>query len=828
MVMAPPSRSGQQLAQRQPTWISTKCRQLGWRSWATTKTGSVPTRTTRRTCYPKQDLQMVNDTNGRFGLKLLGGAPPSPKSPVVNISKHTLSDNEIKVLDKGLSYVPTNNPDNFTIRAERYQFFRKVRLKYFFRNSEPKVQSSVTGLRPPSTFVPYNSAMSHKILAFEEVVWRDVQLLLGTKTYVRYNTSKDEKAALQSLANNDQVVIKPADKGGAIVVQDMSSYKSEILHQLNDGVSYQLLRADPSKAIALEILEITKAGLELGFLSELEFNFLNQKHPRLDTIYTIPKIHKSLTNPPGRPIVSGCGSILEPLGKYIDFFLKPLAESTPTFLRDTMHTINIVEKSPFDPELQRLATCDVMSLYTSIPQQEALNVITRCLQQRPAPVQVPTEFIVSLLRIAMTKNFFIFKNKFYIQTSGVAMGAPFAPDVAILYMAAFEEDTILNPVNPFRDQLGLWMRYIDDILMIWNGDRDDLMSFFTWLNHQSDFLKFTIESDNHRIHFLDLTIYEDAGALLTKLYRKPAERNSLLLYDSHHPRALRDNLPFGQFLRIRRNCSDREHYLMESDELTNRLLARGYPRRLIKQSRKRAWFYPREELLFPNNNRNQQEERMVCVTAFNTKSNQIKRIINHHWQLISDDINQPSIPLHAFKKAKSVKDFVVRSLLSTPQDPTITTLWNLPPVTGHSKCGNCKACETTIQGKEFHHDQLKIQLKAQTNCNSANVIYAILCPCQQIYIGQTQQKIKARILQHMSRIRCGVQGAPLVEHFSASLHPPDSLRWVVIEKATLGPRGGNISSILNTRELEWMFFFNSIDKGLNEHDSSFSQLATLT
>lgn len=56
---------------------------------------------------------------------------------------------------------------------------------------------------------------------------------------------------------------------------------------------------------------------------------------------------------------------------------------------------------------------------------------------------------MSLLEIAMTKKNFVFKNYFFFQTKGVAMGARFAPDVANLYMDSYTymELSVLFPVT---------------------------------------------------------------------------------------------------------------------------------------------------------------------------------------------------------------------------------------------------------------------------------------------------------------------------------------------------------------------------------------------
>lgn len=98
-----------------------------------------------------------------------------------------------------------------------------------------------------------------------------------------------------------------------------------------------------------------------------------------------------------------------------------------------MEVLKLVEDQPFDRDKQRLVTLDGASLYTSIPQKEALEVVREVLEHREWPHWIPTEFIVSLLEVAMTKNFFIFKNNFFYQTKGVAIGAGFAPDIAKLF-----------------------------------------------------------------------------------------------------------------------------------------------------------------------------------------------------------------------------------------------------------------------------------------------------------------------------------------------------------------------------------------------------------
>ncbi|KAJ1159325.1 hypothetical protein NDU88_011992 [Pleurodeles waltl] len=310
--------------------------------------------------------------------------------------------------------------------------------------------------RPPSSFTPPSTTMPVEILTFEKMVLKDVETLSKEMNYIKFNLTYGENMALQGLKQRRDVIIKAADKGGGIVLQDIDNYKQEILRQLSDQDCYKISTIDPTKQLSKEILELTTKGFDLCFISKRELQFLNKKNPCIPVIYTLPKIHKNLTNPPGRPIVSGCGSILEPLCKYLDF-IKPFVPLTDAYTRDSMHVIMLYEGLNASTETEILVTMDIQSLYTNIPQADALAT-------RDQPAQVPTWFLVEM-RIAMGKNYFMF-DKFYFQTKGVAMGATFAPNLANLYMADYETQHIFSKANPFLGHLRKWSRYIDDVLLI--------------------------------------------------------------------------------------------------------------------------------------------------------------------------------------------------------------------------------------------------------------------------------------------------------------------------------------------------------------------------
>lgn len=66
------------------------------------------------------------------------------------------------------------------------------------------------------------------------------------------------------------------------------------------------------------------------------------------------------------------------------------------------------------------------------------------------------------------------------------MGAKYAPSVANLFLAEWEEDALYNK-KP--QQLFLFKSCINDIIVIWAGDRDSLMDFCFDLNTNNKNIK---------------------------------------------------------------------------------------------------------------------------------------------------------------------------------------------------------------------------------------------------------------------------------------------------------------------------------------------------
>ncbi|XP_078506462.1 uncharacterized protein LOC144765749 [Lissotriton helveticus] len=585
---------------------------------------------------------------------------PIEQSLVVNLSNKILTPLEEQVLNKGLGFVMPNHGDPFTFQCELSPFFRKLRLHYLFKDQINADCDTNTGLRPKSKFQPPIHTVPPQVLAFEQAVAGDIASLWSTTVRSFNNLTKSEQMTLKSLSEDHLITIKPADKGGPIVILNTTDYQTECYRQLNNRQAYSPLSTDPTEEVTKQIQDMVEEALSEGWITQSEATYLVAKHPTTPYFYLLPKVHKPQRPPPGRPIISGIGSLLEPLSTFVDYFLRPIVQKMPTYLQDTKDVLRVLPEIDYDIERDLLVSFDVESLYTSIPQDETLEVVTSILRDSICETITPVPFIMALATIAMKMNFFKYEDKLFLQISGTSMGSVFAPSLANLYVHQFEQQRVLTPTNPFHTSIRWWKRYIDDVLVVWRGTVDSVNEFHQWLNSRNQFLKFTMETNKERIAFLDLSIYVTTAGLQSELYKKPMARNSLLLYESYHPKSLRQHLPYGQFLRVRRNCSNREDFEVHARNLCGQLRDRHFPNSLIKRSKKRAVNSNREALLeapIPK----PPLTRLTFVSTFNTRSNAIQKIVKRHWCLLNHGREKIVQPLFAFKRASSIRDRLVHT-----------------------------------------------------------------------------------------------------------------------------------------------------------------------
>lgn len=748
---------------------------------------------------------------------------------MINLSTLELTSNQIQVLSKGLSFAPTYHPSHFDTKIDLFKFYRNLHLKVWYsqRPSNTQDQSlepqpSTSKFKPKSNFFPLSTNPS--LLAFTKKVDYDIQRLFATPSppVYKHNLTSSEQKALRELQQNKDIIIKRADKGGAVVVWEYEKYTKEAKRQLQNTEYYTELSSNPSAEMRKELDALLIKARDNGWINSKEYGFLLCEHTRLATFYMLPKVHKEpRDNPPGRPIVAANGSLTEPASQFIDYFLKPYVQKLPSYVQDTTDVLNKISKID-DMTWDFLVTLDVESLYTNISHVDGLRAISHYLSDRDG-MMPPSNFIVELTDWVLNNNVFLFQDAMFKQCKGTSMGASFAPEYACLYLGLWELEYVSNPErNRFKDNIKMYCRFIDDIFLLFKGSQTDLIEFHDYLNKTNKNIRLSLDYSKDKIHFLDLTISRGEDQKLhTTLFRKPTDRNSILHYHSFHPQHLKDNIPYGQFQRLRRICDQETEFKTQSDLMSKRFQERSYRKSVISTAQTRAASTSRHCLLQSSNKRKNKKSNVCFVTRHSTKAKQIKKIIQSNWDILRSDPSLNEIflnmPTFCFKRAPSLRDRLTQSYLPARRKDQ----WLKRPE-GIFKClqSSCNHCVNIMQHKEFtdFKTQEKFKSKHFINCNTTYVVYRLICPCNCFYIGRTKRRLKDRVAEHKYAIRNNNQDYPMARHFNKSHNNDASLLKVEgLEHIQLPPRGGDRLKKLLQRETYWIDKFDALRyPGLNE------------
>ena len=154
-----------------------------------------------------------------------------------------MSETERNVLELGLTFCPSQkNYNKEQISLDFFQFIRRLRLReYFFVNKGLTSNQSDDTIDERYNlkwkeknsewypdYVKYNR--SEGLETFISNVTKDINSLLKDKERKFWNNlTASQREAILELSKDDSIIIKPADKGGAIVIMDSEDYKKGCL-----------------------------------------------------------------------------------------------------------------------------------------------------------------------------------------------------------------------------------------------------------------------------------------------------------------------------------------------------------------------------------------------------------------------------------------------------------------------------------------------------------------------------------------------------------------------------------------------------------------------
>jgi len=186
---------------------------------------------------------------------------------VINLSTFVLNEHHVSLLKRGLKFCPTPPaPDSGQLREDMDRFHNRTRQICFFNNREQNsdLTTSLSSIPIATPSDPMGTDKPFKHMSFKsKSKWKcppgppnlEAMIVCNEQNYNhrpnfrpshRNNLTPNECNALKELCNNQDIIIKPADKGSAVVIMQREDYLKEGYKQLSDNKFYRKLEHEPT------------------------------------------------------------------------------------------------------------------------------------------------------------------------------------------------------------------------------------------------------------------------------------------------------------------------------------------------------------------------------------------------------------------------------------------------------------------------------------------------------------------------------------------------------------------------------------------------------
>jgi hypothetical protein len=744
-----------------------------------------------------------------------------------NLSTIALSDTDISVLEKGLGFIPTPKLLPISnILQDKDTLIRNIKLKCYFNNNNNNNNNNNDNINmktrrfcDKSTWVPNNlqlfrngsletylNIINNMELKTNEIVNSNKTIEKAGNKYIclsdKYNLSNKEFLALKKLGNNENLTIKPADKGGALVLMDTDLYLKEAYRQLNDINYYVKLNKPIYTDNRNKIEAILNDMYNDKIINNKQLQYLAGPHePRLRRFYILPKIHKDPLTwtiphrmPQGRPIVSDVESESYRISAYVESFLTPLSCRHESYIKNSYDFIDKIRDLNISANTY-LVTGDITSLYTNMKHDITIDSIKKILNKYPE-LNRPDNYILKILELILKNNDFEFNNEVFLQTCGCPMGKIIGPAAANIYLIDFDEAAM----NGFRIKPEIFFRFLDDVFLFWNGTLQDLKEYENFLNSLIPGIKITLEANLISANFLDITIYKkhldnNNIKIATKVYVKPTDTQNLLHTSSFHPPHTTKGILKSQLIRYKRISSSYEDYLQSAKLLFNNLKNRGYTFTQMRRQFKHIWFD-----YIDNSNKNNNKTNIFPIVI---NYDSVGRLLGKTYRDILS--NTPLFDNHkiivAYKNHNNIHKLLINSKINVNLNDNNNNNTNNNTIFYSKRCNSarCKTCNYIVESTHFisNTTKRKYNLLNNFNCKSKNIIYLITCSkCYKQYVGQTSRTLADRLTNHLSCIRHN-KNTPISIHFNQPNHSINHLKIMAIEQNTASQKQ------LDIKEKHW-------------------------
>ena len=207
-------------------------------------------------------------------------------------------------------------------------------------------------------------------------------------------------------------------------------------------------------------------------------------------------------------------------------------------------------------------------------------------------------------------------------------------------------------------------------------------------------------------------------------------------------------------------------------------------------------------------NVNRKSNRPILAVTYDRRLPDIQKIVKTHYDAACKDPvfkeNFPERPLVAYRKQKTIGDFIIRAKLH----PMPSNRMNLRgQQLGFKTCTRkdnwgCILCRNTTSSKTHKSSNTRevFGIKSAITCRDEFVLYDIECKkCGEQYVGKTTQSAVSRYSGHKSSVVTGKVEKSVGDHFNRPGHNVSDMIFTPFEKVWKKDE-----TLLRSREEYWI------------------------
>ena len=560
----------------------------------------------------------------------------------------------------------------------------------------------------------------------------NIKTLGYIKKCKKLKSSRNIQMTKRYLKDNDLLAV-PFDKGVGICLMKKEDYCSKLndILQLPQFQKVEKGRKNEKNPLLKEeerIVEALKTLRDDGKIERTLYKKLKPRGSQPARLYGTGKVHK--TTVPLRPVLSMPGSSYFKIGEQVAEWLSKVPECkincSSKAIADKLSEIKLGED-------KELISFDVVSLYTNVPVNEAIEVCANLLYNgvNEAP-PVDKETFIALAKMSSCNVLMSTHDGYYQQVDGLAMGSPPAPHLANGWLSKYDPD--------IAEGSRMYFRYMDDVIRDIKTRRVE--EKLAEINNLNPALDFTAEREQREvgerksnITVLDLKIINDAGNLSSTWYSKPTDTGLVLNYHALAPRRYKKSVVAGFVARIHRACSTWEHFHQSLEKAKVILENNQYPPSFYNPIISDAI----DKLMGLDDKEMERDNQASADEARSQPANQ-----------------PPKKLLFVQYRGKCTEDYA--NALRKLEAP-------------------CTVVMTTRKLKTLM-PSLKPPVEKMLR---SNVVYKITCPCcQACYVGQTCRHMKTRLTEHKSKKK------PVGRHFKCCRRKLKDCHVEILAQTTRG------------------------------------------